>query len=749
MLTGENTSSDRLFGGYDTIVVGAGTLSIGIASVYWLLRAGFDNPIGLPARAVALALFLHTFPLCAVIAISRFRGGQSEYPTTSWWSSYAFLWILGFLLAALLGRVVPIIGFSAFPLLAVVGVASFVVIFVRWFARGEVGRSLVFLVGSAAFSIWASGVVWGRIYKNPLYLENFILNGNVHHDTMDIIATGNMIRTYGAATNGLDGLVYVPWHWGSVWFFAQFANLLKMPMLEFYQLAFPVITIPLFFGAIAAFAVAMRNRRGGPDAGVDLRSDFRIWGIFIAACIGIIPISALEAMGVWTSNILISDSYTFGVPFALLFLATCVAFHDSTAEVSSGATRKSPSFVDSLFLLIGIPLGIVGLGYLKSSLMILAFGLALYAFVRLRLYRRPLNSLSMVLTIALVYLAYHRVVLPAHNEGVAPFDFLWSFVKPAWWPFFPIVHLLWSWVYVVLRLRLEGIGTIADLREAIEERRILDVETVALIALLGLGPGLVIHIDGGSAFYFSDVQRWLSIGFLLSWAPAILRSFASEAPVSSVHRTRSFFSRLNNVSVRKIVIAFMLIPLFGSTLSNSFVWPIAMIRYNTDTRHALYPQSIASTIPLGVHGFTRLRDHAVLEAGLRASPNYAVATGLRRLSLLPDSVRSHAALFIPQDQRQYWASLTRKGACTFQPFVAPALASMAMIDGMPAYGCALSRYYGLGSYAPRTRPQLTDDTKKETLCRRAAPWGIDRVIVLTFDDSHAANPTTFECPEQM
>ena len=748
MLTRETTSSYRLLGGYDTIVVGAGIVSIAIAAVYWVMRLGFDDPIAFPFRAVALALFLHTFPLLASEAIARVRRRYySGGPPIFWWSSYAFLWILGFVLAAVLGRLVPIVGISALPLLALVGVVSFLFVFAKWLSRCEVWRSLVFLGGCAAFAVWAAGVVWGRIYKNPLYLENFILNGNVHHDTMDVIATANMIRTYGVASNGLDGLAYVPWHWGSTWFFAQFAYLVQMPMLEFYQLAFPVICIPLFFGSVIAFAVMMRNRRGGADAGVDLRADFRLWGVFLAAAIGIIPLSGLEAMGVWTSNPLISDSYTFGVPFALLFFATCIMFYDSSGDVTGVAAGGRRGIANTLFALLGIPVGIVGLGYLKSSLMVLAFGLAVYAFIRLRLYRRPIYIASIVLTTLLVYHGYHRVVLPAHNEGLAPFDFLWSFVKPAWWPFFPIVHLFWSWLYIALRLRVEGIGTLADLKDALQERRILDVEVVAFIALLGLGPGLVIHIDGGSAFYFSDVQRWLSLGLLLSWLPAIIRSFATDAPPST-SKTRGLLSRLDTITVRQILIAFLLIPVVGSVLSNSIIWPTTMIRSNVDTRHALYPSIVASSIPRGLHGFAKLNDHAVLEAGLRSAPNYSVATGLRHLALLPESVRRHTALVIPQDQQAYWASLTRKGACTFQPFVAPALASIAMIDGMPPFGCTVSRYYGLGSYPPRTHPQLASDLEPRALCSRAHAAGLDQILMLTFDAEKVLHSTPIACPQR-
>jgi len=113
---------------------------------------------------------------------------------------------------------------------------------------------------------------------------------------------------------------------------------------------------------------------------------------------------------------------------------------------------------------------------------------------------------------------------------------------------------------------------------------------------------------------------------------------------------------------------------------------------------------------------------------------------------MPAAARRRTALFIPQDQAVFWRSLTRPGACTFQPLLATALSSIAMVDGMPPYGCKLSRYYGLGSYAPRTRPQTTADAEPALLCRRATAAGMDRVLVLTFDSTRRATTTTVQCP---
>ena len=95
-------------------------------------------------------------------------------------------------------------------------------------------------------------------------------------------------------------------------------------------------------------------------------------------------------MGVWTSNFLISESYTVAVPISLLILATVVLFFDRRSMDASRDTARPRSLGESLFVLVGIPVAIALLGYLKISFMALAFGLALYALFRLRLYRRPL-----------------------------------------------------------------------------------------------------------------------------------------------------------------------------------------------------------------------------------------------------------------------------------------------------------------------------------------------------------------------
>jgi hypothetical protein len=359
----------------------------------------------------------------------------------------------------------------------------------------------------------------------------------------------------------------------------------------------------------------------------------------------------------------------------------------------------------------------VALGYLKISLMVLGFGAAGYAALRVRVWRQPLIATIGVATSALVYLTYKRVSLVAHHEGIAPLDFLRGFVPPVWWQFFLLFQLLWSLVYITLRLRNEGARSIRDLTLLVKERRILDVEVLAIVAVAGIVPGLILHIDGGSAFYFSDIQRWIAVGLLLASLPLLV-----NVP-----------GRLDWRDLRVIGIAFVCVPLGVSTLRNSVHWTSQMLKANAELRATLYTQAGVSTQG-SLRALPRLADKRILSHGLLESPSYNAVVGLMKVGFAPMSEKRKTLVFVPQSDSVYWHILKRPNACGFSSFVVPSLTGMAMVDGMPPYGCKLSPYYGLSLFAHRTRPQAPQDSDSRVLCVRARKLGFTQVLSLHFSD---------------
>jgi hypothetical protein len=685
--------------GLNSVAVASSVVSIGLGVIYWAARIGFVTPLEPVIASVGLGLLFINLP---VLLWRLFRTEED-----SWLRSYSFVWLMTFAAIAAIGRFVVGVGAAMAIPVAVTGAAAFLFVLSKWMREASLRFGMLLVASCAFFSTWIGGVVWGRIYKSPLFFETLIGTGIVHHDGVTLAALGNMLRTYHVATMGLDGIPYMAYHWGSPWLFAQLSNLTGQSVLTFYQLGYPVTMIPLFFGSVIAFAIQLSRR--------DVTREWITWGLFIAATIGVIPITGMDALGVWTSNLVISESYAVGIPLALMLLATVPVFWRQRGHA---VITGNAGIGDFGFLAMFLAAGLISLGYIKISLMILGFGAAAYAALRLGAWRQwPLALIALWIT-GIVAVTYQRVSLVAHREGMVPLDFLKSFVPKQWWAFFLIAQLFWSLLYIALRLRQENARTIGDVMALARAKRILDVEVLAVIAIAGILPGLILHIDGGSAFYFSDIQRWIALGLLLTSASVLIPRMDT-----------SKFSGLV-----KVAIAFVALPFVLSTARNSVFWTTRMLKANLALHYALYPEAERRAIPFRLKSFPRLIDSAKLEMGLESSVNYNPVTGLLDLSRIPLSQKETSVVFVPQSETRYWTILKRPGACAFSGFVVPSLTGIAMIDGMPAADCKLSPYYGLSLFPHRTRPQTEADLTTEAICAKAGSAGFTRVIKLSFDN---------------
>jgi len=693
--------------GFSSVAVASSVVSIGLGVIYWASRIGFVTPLWPILASVGLALLLINVP----VIIERLVRSKSA----SWERSYSFIWLMTLVAIAAIGRFTVGVGSAMLVPVTILGALAFLVVAFWWVREASLRFAALLIVGSGLFSMWIGGVVWGRIYKSPLFMEMLIGTGIVHHDGITLAALGNMLRTYHVASMGLDGIPYMAYHWGSPWLFAQLSNLTGQSVLTFYQLGYPITMIPLFFGSVIAFATQLSER--------DVPRSWITWAIFIAATVGFIPITGMDAIGVWTSNLVISESYAVGIPIALMLLASVIVFWKQRGNAVLAANGTVADFA---FLAIVLGGGLVVLGYVKISLMVLGFAAVIYAGFRIGAWRRWSLLVIGLWIAALVAITYQRVSLVAHREGIVPLDFLQSFVPREWWAFFLIAQLFWSLLYIVLRLRQENARTVGDVIALARERRILDLEVVAVIAIAGILPGLILHIDGGSAFYFSDVQRWVALGLLVASAGTLIPGID--------------WSKVSGLG--KIAIVFVMLPFVISTARNSVYWTTRMLKANAELRHSLYPASDRSAITPGIRSLPRLADPAKLDAGLKSAVNYNPVQGLLALGDLPLELKERSAVFVPQSELKYWTILKRPGACAFSGFVVPSLTGFSMIDGMPASGCKLSPYYGLSLFQHRVRGETET---RSTLCHRAAAAGFAQVIELRFDAEGRISQNAIQC----
>ena len=666
----------------ETIVVASSIAATVLAAIYWISRIGFSNPVSPVVETLGLSLFLIAGPLWITRAI----------PRREWWSSQSCIAIGCIALTLFAGIIAGRTGYSVAIAFAAIGIVLALFTLARWLRSGSIVSSLIFVAGVMVFTVWCAGVIWGSRYKMPLFWETLSLHGNIHHDTFYYASIANMLETYGTPSTGLDGIPPIHYHFGSHFLFVKWSDLLGTDVLSFYSLGYPVIVLPLFFFALLTLAIELRAQFA-PDAR-PIRRDWRVSLVFLAATVGFIPTSALDALAVWNSNAFISESYLIGMP-VFFFLIGC----------GLAAREKLPG----TFLLLFLPVMLSAVGFLKISLMILGLALVLYLAARLRLYRQPKVLTSLVISAIVVANTYLIVSLPAQNAGFSPMHFMRYDAAHGWQQFFPLIHLLWTWVYVAFRVREEGLRDTGDLVTAIRSRRMIDVEILLVIAVLGFIPGEIVSIHGGSAVYFSDVQRWLALSFIIGRLPRW--SGVRASPVE----TRQGWT---GIRLSRILAVFVAIPFVVTLFVNLAQWPARVLRANLTTR-----------------------------AELRTEPStyYPIVTALREISRLPRSERRQSLLFIPQSSTQYWSMFTADGRCTYTPLIAPGIASVAMLDGMPAESCQVTDQYNMNVYSKRERPQMAADVTDQAVCARARSKGFQKVLVLDAPNGETPRRRRIDC----
>lgn len=83
-------------------------------------------------------------------------------------------------------------------------------------------------------------------FQSPLFFEK-ILSGTAHRDILFHAGISGASSTYMIPTMGLHALTEFKYHWGSHMTFGGLAALIDVNSIVFYNIAYPVIFIPLFF----------------------------------------------------------------------------------------------------------------------------------------------------------------------------------------------------------------------------------------------------------------------------------------------------------------------------------------------------------------------------------------------------------------------------------------------------------------------------------------------------------------------
>jgi hypothetical protein len=439
------------------------------------------------------------------------------------------------------------------------------------------------------------------------------------------------------------------------------------------------------------------------------------------------------------------------VSIALLLFSLLSAFGQAASSAASARWRR---ITDGVFLCVLLPLIASLVLVLKVSIGFIVLGVCGYLFVRFRLFQKPLYWIAALLTLGVVYGVYKWITLPQPIEVL--FLAHWKrYIFKDSRPFYLAFQWFWCWIAAAALLFTFHIRTIGGLLHALVHRKLLWLELLFVVAVLGIIPPNLIWLYSASD-YFTDMQACLAVVVLIAYLPVIWPAIFGK-----------FKQPWQEQRLLPIAILLLMMPFAFTGLQNLKIY----------TRSA---SSILHTIMTGLPkalvipnaNTTTLLGLGIPTPHFSASnePSEPFAPLLLQLNAAyqrPVEEKRLTLIYLPRNH-PLWTDYNISNQCFISPFIVPAFTGMGLIDGFPSRLCLSERSkafaqegytfgYSPEHYAglekdPSLLPlgfsinkrdaqqwehtQAAQDENPTALCQKAAAKGFHRVLILHGPDQH-------------
>jgi hypothetical protein len=280
---------------------------------------------------------------------------------------------------------------------------------------------------------------------------------------------------------------------------------------------------------------------------------------------------------------------------------------------------------------------------------------------------------------------------------------------------FYYIHYFWAILYIVLRFRS---AKFSNLKEAFFNNQFIDVELLVIISLSGLLPASLINIDGGSAYYFTDIQSRIAVSFIMAFI------------IFDISHT-DFVNFEQKVIVTFFKKYALLLPLIAIlTLSNIFSKFEDAVNLNFQNRLSFiqsydgnkgYLNGVQANILLYTSGkkseiYSKLSQlKRIPFEGLRSSHRYSFLKNLTELDNLDLQKKRNLAIFVPPTSEWFWQKSLENIYAT--PFIIPALSGISSVGGLPK-GVSPESFtnYGYATYSPVLNKEYYKTFSVENIC---------------------------------
>jgi len=534
------------------------------------------------------------------------------------------------------------------------------------------------------FGTWIAGIIYA--YHLPFFIDRLSL-GLATLDTIYMADLATMFELHGIPSSGLNGFPFAHYHFGTNICFALLSRLLNISSLQFYLISYAIFIIPLFFNAFLTCVATWMTEKIESFLSNKLNIAFFAL-IFATGFIGLFPQIIQKSYALDWGSLLRSETYLFSLilVFTLLPITTTMFSGIEKSDFSVNQPKK-------FFAILALPVIIAAITVCKISTGFLLCGAVFYSFFRLKLYRKAWATISLLLITLVTYKAYSLIRFYS-DTPIYPFHFLRTHIKAAFVPLFFIFYYAWLWLYAGLfyyRMKMTNVSFI----EMWKKRETLPLELVVFIAVIGFIPGNVMAIAGGSAAYFMEPFRWLTLALILVNVPVFTQAFTGF-----IQRKGLSWQKITNISI----VALMLF-----SLAENWHWEAY--------KRLRYVEKNKVQVQKSGHSKVTELINAMLQVGKQ-----------------PADFRRHTALYIPRSNRLFWGLFND---CRTNPLVAPTLTRTAMINGLPSPSCNLLSEtviaYGYPEY-PRSEYFKGDESYTE-MCTHAVQKGFDQVLILGAKDA--------------
>jgi hypothetical protein len=605
-----------------------------------LLRGGFPTPVDALLKITGISLL--------VVNAGAFGSRKN------WLLSGPTVSLLTLLIVTAIG-LSPVGGSAALAVvIAVAGVAAcawnVIAVVVRMGLLGTVALlSLGLFLG-----IYAESMHWRVNSVHDVVYPESIVTGRVTTDVAFEAAIINMISTNKVASTGLDGLPPLRYHNGSLWIAEGLRRLCGFRAIDFLAFGYGILLIPLyvvtFFGCAELLRSAVRQESDVPP--------FTFWAASVVAFIGVFPFTGDPMQLNFNERIIDSDSFLLVISFSLLLIGTAVWFQGSLSA-RGYVWRLHEKIAVAVFL--PVVLGLVG--WVKISQIYLLLGLAIYLCLRVKWLRTSPFVLGTAVS-ALILAAMVYLERGAAKSSFAPLNF--DRIAPEWVPYFFVVYFAWAWLLLLVWARIHGTRSLGELVRAAKAGETLLVELAFVTVVTGLIPYLLINFNSPGWKYFTEFQGVIAGVFVVALLPQF--RFADM-----LQRVRDGSLRLTTALLLGLTIA-----IGGHLFITTVAATYRMLKRGCETRAVL--AGLPATAWRQELGQIKARRSFVVPA---LADRLRLVQCLDHIGDQPAQQRRGIALYIPKANRTYW-DMRQLGDGT-TPFIAPALAGLPMVDGLPEY----------------------------------------------------------------